>query len=271
MKMKIQLFAATNSTANLGLSQYIGTDKPTYLGDYNSDMLKIDTAVKNNSDDIGINEAAIGTLTNLDTTTKANLVAAINEVNAGVGTNATAIGNTNTNIGTLANLDTTNKTSVVNAINEIVNKFNFSYKNDLNVAITTSSGTAPTLTKNINSAYNNDGSIGKIYGSFKLTGNGSSGTVSINKIVIADTGLRPTSDITILGICLKSIERPRAGMSATSNYYQYETTEATFTLKTDGTVEMDDIACWDDEQRTFLFVASLIFATDFGDTPVTPE
>ena len=36
--------AATNSTANLELSQFVGTDKPDWLTDYNGDMLKIDTA-----------------------------------------------------------------------------------------------------------------------------------------------------------------------------------------------------------------------------------
>ena len=43
--------SSTNKTTNYELSQYIGTDKPTYLGDYNSDMLKIDTAIKNAADD----------------------------------------------------------------------------------------------------------------------------------------------------------------------------------------------------------------------------
>lgn len=36
--------SSTNKTANLELSQYIDGDQPTYLGDYNADMLKIDTA-----------------------------------------------------------------------------------------------------------------------------------------------------------------------------------------------------------------------------------
>lgn len=35
----------TNQTPNLGLSQFVGTDKPTWLGDYNDDMSKIDEAV----------------------------------------------------------------------------------------------------------------------------------------------------------------------------------------------------------------------------------
>lgn len=42
--------SSTNKTTNYKLSQYIGTDKPTYLGDYNSDMLKIDSQLKANAD-----------------------------------------------------------------------------------------------------------------------------------------------------------------------------------------------------------------------------
>lgn len=37
--------SSTNKTNYYDLSQYIGTDKPTYLGDYNSDMSKIDGAI----------------------------------------------------------------------------------------------------------------------------------------------------------------------------------------------------------------------------------
>lgn len=42
--------SSTNKTTNYKLSQYIGTDKPTYLGDYNGDMLKIDNQMKVNAD-----------------------------------------------------------------------------------------------------------------------------------------------------------------------------------------------------------------------------
>lgn len=45
--------AHTNATANYELSQFLGTDKPAWLVDYNGDMLKIDTALKNNADNIG--------------------------------------------------------------------------------------------------------------------------------------------------------------------------------------------------------------------------
>ena len=37
--------SSTNKTTHYELSQYVGTDKPTYLSDYNGDMLNIDTAI----------------------------------------------------------------------------------------------------------------------------------------------------------------------------------------------------------------------------------
>ena len=39
--------ASTNKTANLKLSQYVNSDKPSYLQDYNEDMRKIDDFSKN--------------------------------------------------------------------------------------------------------------------------------------------------------------------------------------------------------------------------------
>lgn len=43
---------ATHHTENYDLSQFVGTDRPTWLGDYNGDMAKIDTQLKRNADDI---------------------------------------------------------------------------------------------------------------------------------------------------------------------------------------------------------------------------
>lgn len=43
---------ATNHTKNYNLSQFTGTDRPTWLGDYNGDMTKIDARLKQNADDI---------------------------------------------------------------------------------------------------------------------------------------------------------------------------------------------------------------------------
>ena len=43
---------ATNHTKNYNLSQFVGTDRPTWLGDYNGDMTKIDDQLKRNADAI---------------------------------------------------------------------------------------------------------------------------------------------------------------------------------------------------------------------------
>lgn len=51
---------ATNHTKNYNLSQFAGTDRPTWLGDYNGDMSKIDTQLKKNADTIA--SAAGGSL-----------------------------------------------------------------------------------------------------------------------------------------------------------------------------------------------------------------
>lgn len=52
---------ATNHTKNYNLSQFAGTDRPTWLGDYNGDMSKIDAQLKKNADDIA--SASAGGLT----------------------------------------------------------------------------------------------------------------------------------------------------------------------------------------------------------------
>lgn len=44
--------ASTNHTQNYNLPQFIGTDKPTWLGDVNSAMATIDTTMKANADNV---------------------------------------------------------------------------------------------------------------------------------------------------------------------------------------------------------------------------
>lgn len=58
--------AATNHTENYNLSQFVGTDRPTWLGDYNGDMRRIDAQMKQNADDIA--STAAGGLTSVNHT-----------------------------------------------------------------------------------------------------------------------------------------------------------------------------------------------------------
>lgn len=118
--------ASTNKTTHYELSQYVGTDKPTYLTDYNQDMSRIDAGIYGAKSLADVNETAIGDLTNLTTTAKTNLVSAINELDGEVATNTGNISTNTTNIdanttaiGTLSNLTTSAKNNLVSAINEV--------------------------------------------------------------------------------------------------------------------------------------------------------
>lgn len=108
--------ASTNKTTHYELSQYVGSDKPTYLGDYNTDMSKIDSAIntaQTTADTAGVaattaQTAAEGAQTTANT-------AVTNAANAQTTANGAV-----SNIGDLTNLQTFNKNNLVTAINELI-------------------------------------------------------------------------------------------------------------------------------------------------------
>lgn len=126
----------TNSTANISLPQFIGSDKPTWLGDVNGAFAAIDSKVGTIDADIAATDAkadtavsdasaAVTTATNANNTagtasttaTQANNIAnnALTAAN-----NADALANqVALRTGTLSSLHTTDKTSIVAAINEV--------------------------------------------------------------------------------------------------------------------------------------------------------
>lgn len=126
----------TNQTVNYALSQFIGTDIPNPLTDYNGDMVKIDTAIKNvadasttDRDDIAALKVQNGSET-LDTTAQ-TLSGAVNELNGGYGdvntrlttaegkitadegTLATVVGNVSTLAGKVSAVETKVGTAVL--------------------------------------------------------------------------------------------------------------------------------------------------------------
>lgn len=62
---------ATNHTTNYNLSQFAGTDRPTWLGDYNGDMTKIDAQLKKNADAIASVGGGLETVSHSDDLTGA--------------------------------------------------------------------------------------------------------------------------------------------------------------------------------------------------------
>ena len=116
--------ASTNKTTHYELSQYIGSDKPTYLGDYNGDMSKIDAQMYVNATNAQLGITNAGTAQDRADSAY-SLASSANSTAETASTVATTANTTSTanstNIGTMANLTTTDKTSLVNAINEVRN------------------------------------------------------------------------------------------------------------------------------------------------------
>lgn len=249
--------ASTNKTTHYDLSQYIATDKPTYLVDYNGDMTKIDSAIYETDSLSKVNESAIGTLSNLDTTVKSDLVSAINEVNTQVGLNTTAIGNNTTAIGnntraigTLANLDTIDKSDLVDAINEIVSQFNIgnpvTYDNSIN-PYTCDNGTVSY--GNFTLVSNPMGSMAKIYGAVVHTPS----TTNSSEITIGNSSLRPSTDIII----------NNAGLGI--SFSESATYIADLKIKTNGDIVLL-IPGRPLNSLYFVFQPFVYFIKDFGDT-----
>lgn len=61
LDLNIQMFASTNKTTNYELPQFIGTDKPTWLGDFNEAMADIDAGMHANASDIDTLESSVAT------------------------------------------------------------------------------------------------------------------------------------------------------------------------------------------------------------------
>lgn len=57
---------AAKHSANYDLSQFTGTDHPTWLGDYNGDMAKIDAQLKKNADAIASAAGGLKTVAHTD-------------------------------------------------------------------------------------------------------------------------------------------------------------------------------------------------------------
>lgn len=240
--------ASTNKTTHYELSQYVGTDKPTYLTDYNNDMSAIDTGIYNAQTKADSGYSLANTADGKADQALINAGSAQTDA-------STAL----TRIGTLANLTTTEKTSVVGAINEVntlagtaesnVEKLNLtSFTTTYGSNMTASVGSVGQYSA-ITVATNSDGSIGKIYGTIYVT----TSSESAMTVTITGTALRPTSNITI----------NNAGLTfyGTSGLIG-ESVE----IQTNGTLVFTLYNVANTTQR-HTFVPCLYFMKDFGDTP----
>ena len=235
--------SSTNKTTNYELSQFVGSDKPAWLTDYNGDMGKIDAGIHTaQSTATGAdgkadaNATSIGTLANLTTTAKTNLVSAINEVDA----NADTAQGTADAAGTKA---IANETKINNLTSYLAIDTFTSYTYDQFSVSGASLTTASTFTV----AKNSNGTLGKLYG---VLGVSATTAGSKNIVLNVDTGLRPSSQITIspCGVALAETH----GLHS-----------ASYIINTDGTLT---ITVYVDAGTSYVMLfPCLYFMQDFGD------
>lgn len=171
--------SSTNKTTNYELSQFLGTDKPAWLSDYNTDMSKIDAQMKLNADGVTsatgastANTTAIGTLANLTTDAKTNLVAAVNEVDS----HADTAQNTASN-------------ASVKADNALAGVAKFDLDNAIPLTVATNLGSV--LTNTLKVVKDDTNSVYKFYGQLTI-GSLSGITGSITLTITPTSGLNPS-------------------------------------------------------------------------------
>lgn len=242
--------ASTNKTTNYELSQFLGTDKPAWLSDYNQDMSKIDTQMKANADaataaDGAANAAntAIGTLANLTTDAKTSTVAAINEVDSHA--------DTAQNTANQAVQDASAAGTVANNAVVAIEKLNLTvFKNYTPADMTASgcsmqgTGTAFTI------ARDTTGSVFKLYGALNLTATASGNCT----ITLTNTGVTPDEEFTIVGCGIY-----------TQNA-SYGVTSPSIKVYPNGNMEVSTYVN-NGQSGVIRLMACLYFAKDFGDQP----
>lgn len=186
--------SSTNKTSNYDLSQFVSTDKPAWLTDYNQDMTKIDSGINTAQNTAtgadgkaDSNTTKIGQLENLTTTAKTNLVNAINEVDS-IASTAQETASAGT---TIANQALTKASQI--------DKFNLTKQIVLSPSV--NRGSINTNVSYVHYAGDSSDSIFKTYGRVYISSlSGISGSLTVT---LGQTPLRPSSayEITAGGIC----------------------------------------------------------------------
>ena len=240
--------SSTNKTINYELSQFIGSDKPAWLSDYNTDMSKIDAQMKLNADGVtsasgSANSAntAIGTLASLTTDAKTDLVSAINEVDS----NADTAQETANSASTSANTANTN-----------IAKFNLTDRSTLVPSVNKGSIDSDESLTKVQFATDTTSSVFKIYGRLYVRNlSPQSGTLTIT---LGTTSLRPSTayDINSGAIAYRKY------VSGTS-----DTVPRNLHVATDGTITITDTTslAGNIDFISIILPPCLYFNSDFGD------
>lgn len=252
--------SSTNTTPNYGLPQYIPTDKPTYLGDFNKAMLDIDTNMKTIENKAVSAESSVATansnasqaLENANqASTKADTAQATAEQAQTTATNAQSSAETAQSTATTAkNTADTANTTANQAINNIskFNLTNIKKYNSLAIQPGNNSNFSIVGTPDMTVATNSDGSIAKIYGNVVINVT-KTGTIGLT----FNSDLRPSEDITI---------KP-AGIASNGD----TSTVVSMTISTTGLITIRFYVGVNGQIEPIIFPC-LYFIKNFGDTNI---
>lgn len=281
MILNIQMFSSTNKTTYYELPQFVGTDKPSWLTDFNSAMSTIDNVVHTNEETMAeVTQIAqdaysgaeatyeqleylrsevynmSGDISNAQSTADSasqDASSALSMANTAYTTATTADGKADTNATNITALGTR-----VTAVEGDISKFNFDTFTSISTSDCTTSNVASgfTISGLTLATKNGDNSMFKLYGQVAgvLTNSSAEGYIAFN------SPLRPTTDITINGAGIVSFEQ--TGIVALRM--------ASFVVKTNGQIRITipPYGSSSTEIKRVMLTASLYFVKDFGDTPI---
>lgn len=278
--------SSTNKTPNYELPQFVANDVPSWLGDFNQAMSKIDTQMKANDSKAQsaetnaenanssatqaletanqANTTANGANTNstnalsLATTANDNASTAKQNAETAVQTANSASGNASSAISMAQNANT-NANKALNGLDKFNLKNSMIFNSSTGNIVNGQNCGNDFGNSGLTLAYDDTKSIFKLYGLLRINNPDDGGLA--RKIKLLNTPLRPSQDITINTVALTSYGQ---------NFTRPDS--ANITIKTDGTIEIDTWFSIDSSTKNVrvFFWNSLYFLQAFEQSDITP-
>lgn len=278
--------SSTNKTPNYNLSQFTADDKPAWLGDYNSDMQKIDTQMKANATKADSAESTANNANQtasdaLEASTEAKTLASGASTNASTALSTAQSANTKAeesatksqnamdiassasgNASAALSMAQTANTNASKALNGL-EKFNLKNQMQFNTStgnIVNSQNCGNDFgDSSITIAYDDSKSMFKLYGKIQI--NNSDDGALTREVKLLNTPFRPSKDITLIccGLCCYGVNYMRPDL-------------VNITVKTDGTILLTSWAGTDSSTKQIrLFMWNALYFLDaFEQGDVTP-
>lgn len=270
MKLNIQMFASTNKTANYELPQFVGTDKPTWLGDFNTAMATIDGGMAKNKSNIESMDSRVSSAEATASQASQNvsaLTTRVGSVESSVSSATTTANNAQSTATTALNTANTangkadtNTTAITNLTGNVANLKSYLTLSDTrkltNPTIIRGGGTIEA--EDIRVALNSDGTAGKIYGRIAIHGQNGYGIVKYTNTGIM--GVTETFGISPAGV---SYANPLSAGYEVDSAQIFINPPATGEASASIEVRMGN---WSSGSSITFLMPCIYFFKDFGDT-----